>query len=53
MKKINTIIFDFGGVFIDDNSSNVFGGQKAKINAIYYKNSKQMVEELKKYGVKI
>lgn len=40
-------------VFIDDNSSNIIGAQKAKINGIHYKNSKQLVEELKKYGVKI
>ena len=37
-------------VFIDDNSSNIIGAQKAKINGIHYKNSKQMVEELKKYA---
>lgn len=40
-------------VFIDDNSSNIIGAQKVKINAIHYKNCEQMVEELKKYGVKI
>ena len=39
-------------VFIDDNLDNVLGAQKVGMNAIQYKNSQQLINELSHLGVR-
>ncbi len=52
MERIESVIFDWGGVLIDDRQDYVHGAKQAGLNAILFKGIGQVKSELTELGVK-